>query len=583
MNIFQKAYRKTNIFFRLHWISFTIVLFVIVLIGLSIWGVMSLETFYRQMTLATLPIQMLMGGIHAVIFVGMYQLFLGGSFRSMGNKRIKSAWVNVKFSDVIGVDEAKEEAMEVVELIRDRKRVEQIGGKIVKGLLLVGPPGCGKTLLAKAIASEAGIPFLSTAGSEFTEMFVGVGASRVRSLFRKARNLAYSHGSAIVFIDEIDAIGRARQFSAFGGGGETNSTQNQLLIEMDGLGERKEDIIVIGATNAAEGNLDAALLRPGRFDRKIMIDKPYADGRKKLFDFYLGKIKYDPSLDTFRLASYTVGKSAADIENIVKESALIATRDKRSVVIQKDLSSAMERIDLGLKRKRRIPDRERVNTAYHESGHALICYYLNPLDDVFKVSIASRAETLGVMHFQPLEEVLSEDREYFVAHIMQALGGYVAEKLKFGKTTSGVISDFRKAMEIANRMVWKLGMGSNGFVGDYSALVLDSRDFVSDSVKEKLNVETQLILKKCLDETEGFLRKERVLLDNFAEALLRSEELEYQDVIDLCKTYGVTPERRVEKDGVLQEFQRKMGIGKAASDAAAAAALPPVEGGPAPR
>lgn len=256
MNIAQKSFRKTKIFLRTHWVKMLIAFLVIGLLTLAVWGISSLESFYRKMTLATLPIQLLMGGIHAVIFVTMYQMFFRGSFGSMGNKKIKSGWVNVKFSDVIGVEEAKEEAMEVVELIKDRKRVELIGGKIIKGILLVGPPGCGKTLLAKAIAAEAKIPFLSTAGSEFTEMFVGVGASRVRSLFRKARTLAYSNGACIIFIDEIDAIGRARQFSAFGGGGETNSTQNQLLIEMDGLSDRAEDIIVIAATNSAEGSLD---------------------------------------------------------------------------------------------------------------------------------------------------------------------------------------------------------------------------------------------------------------------------------------------------------------------------------------
>ena len=561
MNIAQKTVRKTKIFLRTHWVKMLIAFIVLALIGLAIWGLMSLESFYQKMTLATLPIQLLMGGVHAVIFVSMYQMFFRGSFGSMGNKKIKSGWVNVKFSDVIGVEEAKEEAMEVVELIRDRKRVEQIGGKIVKGILLVGPPGCGKTLLAKAIASEAGIPFLSTAGSEFTEMFVGVGASRVRSLFRKARTLAYSNGACIIFIDEIDAIGRARQFSAFGGGGETNSTQNQLLIEMDGLGDKREDIIVIAATNSAEGNLDPALLRPGRFDRKIRIDKPYIEGRKALFDYYMSKIKFDKTIETRRLANYTVGKSAADIENIVKEAALIATRDKRDTITQKDISSAIERIDLGLKRKRKIPDRERRNTAYHEAGHAIICYYLNPIDDVFKVSIASRTDTLGVMHYQPLEEVLSEDREYYIAHIMQALGGYAAEKVQFGKTTSGVISDFRKSMEMAHRMVWKLGMGQNGFVGDYSVLVsLERGDFVSESVKDKLTNETHAILKQCMDETEAFLRKEKALLDAMAQALLSQEELEYDDVIDLCQTYGLTEHRKVEEGGLLQSFQEKMGI-----------------------
>ncbi len=558
MKMFKK---RLYIFFMNYWLMFVITAVVGGLIWLSIVGLQSMESFYRNMTLAQLPLQLLMGGVHAVIFVWLYLVFFRGGFSQMKKDKIKSEDVNIRFSDVIGIDEAKDEAMEVVSLITDHARLKAVGGKIIRGLLMVGPPGCGKTLLAKAIATEAKIPFLSVAGSEFVEVFVGVGASRVRKLFEKARMLAYANGACIVFLDELDVIGRARQFSFNGGGGETNSTQNQLLVEMDGLGERKENIIVIGATNSAEDILDPALLRPGRFDRKILIDRPYAEGRKKLFEYYLSKVKFDASIDTHRLANYTVGKTPADIENIVKESALIATREKRDIIMHSDVTEAMERIDLGLRRKRHIAPREKENTAYHESGHAIVLYYLHPLDDVFKLSIATRSETLGVCHHQPLEEIVGKNREWYMANVMAALGGYAAEKLKFKDTTSGVSYDFRNAMTLAHTMVWKLGMGANGSIGDYSTGFSINREqggieHLSDKVKERLNMETESILKMGFQAVEELLKKEAVLLDELAKALIEKEELEYDEIDAICRRYGKTATRRIEFDGLLQRFRQ---------------------------
>ncbi len=559
----KRLTKRLYIFWINHWLKFVITLVLIGLVLLSIWGLQSMESFYRNMTLAQIPLQLLLGGVHAVIFVWLYLVFFRGGFTQMKKGKIKSEDVNIRFSDVIGIDEAKEEAMEVVNLISDHARLKAIGGKIIRGLLMVGPPGCGKTLLAKAIATEAKIPFLSVAGSEFVEVFVGVGASRVRKLFEKARKLAYAQGACIIFLDELDVIGRSRQFSFFGGGGETNSTQNQLLVEMDGLGEKKENIIVIGATNSAESVLDPALLRPGRFDRKIVIDRPYAEGRKKLFDFYLGKVKYDKAIDTMRLANYTVGKSPADIENIVKESALIATREKRDTVMHSDLTEAMERIDLGLKRKRRIAPKEKENTAYHESGHAIVLYYLHPLDDVFKLSIATRSETLGVCHHQPLEEIVGKNREWYMANIKAALGGYAAEKFKFNNTTSGVSYDFRNAMNLAHVMVWKLGMGSNNgtTIGDYSTGFTmgegsTGMEHLSDKVKERLNQETEAILRQCYKDVEELLTKESALLDALAKALIEKEELEYDEIDQICRKFGKTEQRRIEFEGLLQRFRQ---------------------------
>jgi len=551
--------KKVYMFLINHWVKFAIVFAVILLVVLSIWGLMSMESFYRNMTLAQIPIQLLLVGLNAIIFVYLYMMVFRGGFSQMKKGRVQAETVNIKFTDVIGIDEAKDEAMEVVNLIRDHARVKAIGGKIIRGLLMVGPPGCGKTLLAKAIATESRTPFLSIAGSEFVEVFVGVGAARVRKLFKEARKLAYANGACIVFIDELDVIGRARQFSFFGGGGETNSTQNQLLVEMDGLGEKKENIIVIGATNSAESILDPALLRPGRFDRKIFIDRPYAEGRKKLFDYYLTKVKYDKSIDTRKLANYTVGKSPADIENIIKESALIATREGRDIVQWGDLTEAMERIDLGMKRKRKIADREKLNTAYHESGHAIVVYYLHPFDDLFKVSIMTRSETLGVCHHQPIEEIFTKNKEWFLANIRSALAGYVAEKLRFKTTTNGVTSDFKYASQLAHTMVWNLGMGGDGMVGDYAATYVRTEsgviDYISDSIKEKLNKETELVIKQCYKEVEDLLVKESELLDAMAKELMEKEELDYDELDKLCKERGKTKTRMIEQDGTLQRFR----------------------------
>lgn len=560
---------KIGLFFQFHWLKIVIGIFLLIVGAFLVWGIqafVTIDSYTRKAGLAQQLIYFPVGAVQAIIFVALYRVWLSGGFTGLKKKRIKGEHVKVKFSDVIGLDEAKEESMEVVNLIKDHKRIKDIGGKIIKGILMIGPPGCGKTLIAKAIATEADIPFLAIAGSEFVEVFVGVGASRVRSLFKKARQYAKAEGSCIVFIDELDVIGSARSFNQWGGGGmETNSTQNQLLSEMDGLRDSKENIIVIGATNADISKLDPALLRPGRFDRKIHIDKPLVEDREKLFRYYLGKVKCNTSVDSRRLANYTVGKTPADIENIVKESALIATRNNRDMVDYKDISEALERIDLGLKRKRRIASKERLNTAYHEAGHAIAAYYLHPLEDVFKLSIISRSETLGVCHTQPLEEILAKDKDWYLAEIKASLAGYTAEKIKFGITTSGVSSDFRNATNLAQVMIWRLGMGIDGEVGDYITPLGRTNELegvlahLSDSTKEKLNKEVELILKTCFQDTEALLIKESELLDKLADSLIKKDELEYDEIDEICQRYGKTKVRKIEEDGLLKQFRDTFG------------------------
>ncbi len=542
-------HRRLKMHFINHRTKIFVSLGVLVLIILSVYGMMSLESYYRNITLAQMPISILLVIVNSLVFVYMYALVLRGGFTKIDKKNIKARDISVRFTDVVGIDEAKEECWEVVQLIKDHARLQRIGGKILRGILMVGPPGCGKTYLAKAIATEAGLPFLSMAASEFNEVFVGVGSSRVRSLFKKARSLAYGFGGCIIFIDELDALGHRRVFNQFGGA-ETNNTQNQLLVEMDGLTGKAENVIVIGATNAEEEILDPALLRPGRFDRKVYITKPGLEGRESLFKYYLGKIKYESSIDVARLARKAVGKTPADIENIVKESALLAIRNNKDVVSLKEISEAIERIELGVKNRIKMTDREREMTAFHETGHLIVGYLIHPRNDVFKASIIPRKGTLGVVHPQAVEEWFSQDREVLLADVKSYLAGYVAERLKYGVTTTGVAQDFKGAMQIAHNMVWRLGMGPSGLVGDFSSI---PETELSDEIKKKLNDDTNRIVQQCLKEVEEILKQENVLFERFAHELLAKGELEYDEIESIFTEYGKANPRhfglKKEKEG----------------------------------
>jgi len=526
--------RKFKVFIVNHWVKVLIVLIAIALIALTIYGLSTLESFYRNLTIAQIPLQLLLTGLNAAIFVYFYMAMFRGGFGGMkkGKIDLESGMTKVKFKDVIGLEGAKKEAMEVVQLLKDRAQVKKIGGKIIKGLLLIGPPGCGKTLLARAIATESNIPFMSISGSEFVEIFVGVGASRVRKLFKKAREYAYSEGACIVFIDELEVVGRGRTFSFMGGGEETNSTQNQILVEMDGLESGKHNIIVIGATNASEDVLDKALLRPGRFDRKIYISYPNLNEREELFKYYLKKVKFDDKLDVSRLAKKTVYKSPADIQNIIKEAALIATRKKKELINLEDLSEAMDRIDLGLETHILMTPEEKEQTAYHEAGHAAALYFLHPTDDVFKASLKSRGPALGMVTHHPRQELHTHNREKLIADIKVSLAGYVSEKIKYNTSSTGVASDFQKATKIAHSMVWELGMGGSA-IGDFTA-VPDNE--ISNSLKEKLNNETIAILNDCSTSVDKFLRENWAKVEKLANELIEKTELDYDSIDGIFKS-----------------------------------------------
>lgn len=542
-NSIKKTKARLKIWLDDHWITWAIVAIAVVGLVMAIAGtyvfLFQLESFQKQSLIAQAPVGLLMAIVSAMVFIFGYRFFLTGGFQKLKTQKLNVEFLDVKFSDVIGLEEAKREAQEVVSLIRDRARVKKIGGKVIKGILMQGPPGCGKTLLAKAIASESGMPFLALSGSEFVEVFVGVGASRVRQLMKRARLLAAAHGACIVFIDELDVIGRGRTFSAFGGSEETNSTQNQLLVEMDGINSGLDNIIFIGATNAAESTLDAALLRPGRFDRKIYVGLPHLKEREDIFRYYLAKVNHDPALEVKRLAQRTVQKSPADIEASVKEAALIATRDGRDMVMFKDMAQAFERIDLGIAHRLPMTVKEKESTAIHEAGHLVTVYHHQVTHDVFKASILHRGGALGHVLPVPKEEQYTQFREEMIAGIKVSLAGYLAERIKYGSTTTGVSSDFAHALSNAEAMVWQFGMGSNGIIGNYA--IMYNQRFVhtlSESFKKQMNDDTQAILKKCEKETEEFLRKEWAMVEIFANLLIEKEELNYDEIEEVFAKHG---------------------------------------------
>jgi len=552
-------WKTIKFYWKLYWIRVLLIigctiifvlLNIVIISGLKAWR--ESESYLRQSQLATAPLQMfiwsVMGIIQGTVYVFMmYWMFYkkgASSFTQTSKKSISGSDLGITWNDVIGMDEAKQEASEVVKLIKDRTELQRIGGKILRGILMLGPPGCGKTYLAKAVATEANLPFIAMSGSEFVEMFVGVGAGRIRNLFKQARNLAELHGGCLIFIDEIDAVGAQRAAdSGFGGQTENNTTLNQLLVEMDGLKEKDFNIVLIGATNMPEYFLDAALLRPGRFDRKIYVDKPSLDDREKLFEYYLKKVKYDTNdVKISRLARITVGNSPADIANIVREAALIAIRNDRTLITMKDIDDARERIALGIKRRVKMSEKEKMQTAFHEAGHAIVTYLLAPTKDVFKITITPRGHTGGVTWVPEREDILVEDQMQLLNEIKISLGAYAAEKIKLGFTTSGVGGDFANALYIAHNMVWRMGMGKSGIIGDFHALDFYRRvggvPLISEDMKSRLDNDVQEVMQSCLKEVRELLQKEEPLLERLAKELVAKGELNYDEIEAIFKEFN---------------------------------------------
>ncbi|TMI80917.1 MAG: ATP-dependent zinc metalloprotease FtsH [Bacillati bacterium ANGP1] len=489
-----------------------------------------------------------------LVLLGLWMLMLrqaqSGSNQAMsfGKSRARlhtEAKTRVTFDDVAGVDEAKEELEEIIEFLRHPKKFQALGAKIPRGVLLVGPPGSGKTLLAKAIAGEAGVPFFSISGSEFVEMFVGVGASRVRDLFDQAKKSA----PCLVFIDEIDAVGRQRGAGLGGGHDEREQTLNQLLVEMDGF-DPNSGIIVIAATNRPD-ILDPALLRPGRFDRRIVVDNPDSKGRRAILDVHVrGKpIAEDANLDV--LAKRTPGFSGADLANTVNEAALLAARRGKKRIGMSEFDEAIERVIAGPQRKSRIlGPKERELTAYHEGGHALLGKLLPHANPPHKVTILPRGMALGYTIPLPPEDKYTITRSEILANITAILGGRVAEEIVFGEITTGAANDFEKATDLARKMVTEFGMSDKLgplTLGTKHGPVFLGRDLVesrnySDEIAYEIDKEVRRIIDECYGRARTVLTDHREILDRVARALLERESLESDQLNALIAGEPLPPE-----------------------------------------
>jgi cell division protease FtsH len=434
----------------------------------------------------------------------------------------------VTFNDVAGVEESKDELKEVVEFLKEPQKFIQLGARIPKGVLLVGPPGTGKTLLAKAVSGEAGVPFFSISGSEFVEMFVGVGASRVRDLFDQAKR----HSPCIVFVDEIDAVGRQRGAGLGGSHDEREQTLNQMLVEMDGF-DTDTNIIIMAATNRPDV-LDPALLRPGRFDRRVTLDRPDVKGREAILKVHVKGKPLDPSVDLATLARGTPGFVGADLENLVNEGAILAARRNKKSITQPDLEEAIERVVMGPERKSRlISDEEKRIIAYHEAGHAVVANAIPEADPVQKVTIVGRGQAGGVTWFRPEEDRILASRKKMVATLAYALGGRAAEEIVFDDITSGASNDIEQVTRMARAMVTRLGMSSDMgpmVYGQKEELIFlgreisEQRDY-SESIAEQIDREVRKIVDEAYKQAKSLVKKHRAELDAVAKKLLEVETI----------------------------------------------------------
>ncbi|MDR7520088.1 MAG: ATP-dependent zinc metalloprotease FtsH [Armatimonadota bacterium] len=499
-----------------------------------------------------------------LLLVGLWMLMLrqaqSGSNQAMsfGKSRARLHSENkpkVTFEDVAGVEEAKEELQEVIEFLKYPKKFQALGAKIPRGVLLVGPPGSGKTLLAKAVAGEAGVPFFSISGSEFVEMFVGVGASRVRDLFDQAKKSA----PCLVFIDEIDAVGRQRGAGLGGGHDEREQTLNQLLVEMDGF-DPNSGIIVIAATNRPD-ILDPALLRPGRFDRRIVVDNPDTKGRRAILEVHArGKpIADDVNLDI--LAKRTPGFSGADLANMVNEAALLAARRNKRKITAQEMDEAIDRVIAGPQRRSRVlTPKERELTAYHEAGHVVVAKVIPGADPPHKVTILPRGMALGYVMYAPPDDKYTYTRQEILARITVGLGGRVAEEVVFGEVTTGAQNDFEQSTELARKMVTEFGMSSKLgplSLGKRHGPVFLGRDLVesrnySEEIAYEIDKEIRRIIDECYEKARQAILEHRDALERMARALLEHESLEAEEMDRLFKGEPIPAEAAPARPGAAE-------------------------------
>ncbi len=482
-----------------------------------------------------------------LLLVAVWILFMrqmqigGGKAMSFGKSRAKLLTENthkVTFTDVAGIDEAKDELEEIIQFLKDPKRFTRLGGRIPKGVLLVGAPGTGKTLLARAIAGEAGVPFFSISGSDFVEMFVGVGASRVRDLFVQGKK----HAPCIIFIDEIDAVGRHRGAGLGGGHDEREQTLNQLLVEMDGF-EANEGVILVAATNRPDV-LDPALLRPGRFDRRVVVPRPDVRGREGILKVHTRRVPLSDDVDITKLSRQTPGFAGADLENLVNEAALLAARRSKDKVDMSDFELAKDKVLMGAERRSLVMSlQERRNTAYHESGHALVAMLLPGADPVHKVTIIPRGMALGVTQQLPLDDRYTYSRDYLMTRLAMMFGGRVAEELVFDHMTTGAGDDIEKATELSRKMVCEWGMskelGPMTFGRREEQIFLGrdithSKDY-SEHTAVEIDREVRRIVDEAYQKARALLTENTRMLHALAERLLEKEVVEGAEVAEMLK------------------------------------------------
>ena len=495
----------------------------------------------QEISLLQVLLQLLPWLIFIIFTVMLYRQSSGLNGKMMSNlgkskaKEYVDSDVKTTFADVAGQVEAKYELEEVVEFLKHPDHFTKVGAKIPRGVLLVGPPGTGKTLLAKAVAGESGVSFFHTSGSDFVEMFVGMGAARVRDLFEQARK----HSPCILFIDELDAVGRTRGGGLGGGNDEREQTLNQILVEMDGF-ETTTGVIVMAATNRPDV-LDPALLRPGRFDRQVVVDLPDIEEREAILRIHCKPVKLEADVDLKRLARGTAGTSGADLANLINEAALFAARENKLTVSMDDMEQALDKILLGVARKSHVmTDKEKKATAYHEAGHTLLHYYLHNLDPLHKVTIIPHGRALGLTVSLPERDPYTKNRSMLTDWIKVCMGGFVAEELIYGETTTGTSNDIKQATDLARRMVTEWGMSELGFVnlGNEDEPLFLGREITqhkdySEATAKRIDEAVEKILMGALAETRGILKDHKDQLDKLALTLVEQETLDDSQVRQL--------------------------------------------------
>jgi len=499
----------------------------------------------------------------------MRQMQAGGnkalSFGKSRAKLFSGIQKKITFRDVAGVQEAKEELQEIIGFLKDPKKFQKLGGRIPKGVILIGAPGTGKTLLARAVAGEADVAFFSISGSDFVEMFVGVGASRVRDLFDQGKK----HAPCLIFIDEIDAVGRQRGAGLGGGHDEREQTLNQLLVEMDGF-DSNEGIILIAATNRPD-ILDSALLRPGRFDRRVVVNMPDVKGREEILRVHIRNIPLAKDVDLSVLARSTPGFSGADLANMVNEAALLAARNTQDKVNMKDMENAKDKVLMGVERKSMIiSDEEKRSTSYHEAGHALIASLLPEADPIHKVTIIPRGLALGTTQQLPLDDRYTYSKDYLEAQLCVLMAGRVAEKLTLGKTTTGAANDFEKATEIARKMVCQWGMSDLGPLtfGERDDLIFLGKELAmhknfSEKTAEMIDEEVKKIVNRNYSRAKELLEKNKDKLIAVAEALLEKEVLTSEEIKEVIETPNKVKDKKALSNSKSKEKSPEENLKKA--------------------